>query len=123
MASGPSAPKPVDPQVVIDAQTKANRVNKITPFGSQTYDANGNLTTTIPEGTQRAFDNMTEMAGNKQHLIQNPTGDLQAALMAKVMGNQQSSQKSSPQSMPQMGANGKPGSDAWGAALSQIWKH
>jgi hypothetical protein len=121
MASSPSAPKPVDPNTIIHAQEQANRVNRITPFGSQTYGPDGSLTTTLPQGTQTAFDNITKMAGNQQQLNQNPTGDLQSALMSKVMGN--TGQKSSPQSMPQIQANGKPGNDAWQAALSQVWRH
>ena len=74
MASSPSPPKPVDPTTIINAQEAANRVNRVTPFGSQTYDKNGNLTTSLSPQTQAAFDNVAGMAGNKQQFIQNPSG-------------------------------------------------
>ena len=49
MSSGSSKPpKAPDPQVVIDAQTRANRVNQVGPYGTSTFstDANGNATQT-----------------------------------------------------------------------------
>lgn len=49
MSSGSSKPpKAPDPQMLIDAQTRANRVNQVGPYGSSTYstDAEGNATQT-----------------------------------------------------------------------------
>ena len=129
MASSPDAPTPVDPNTVIQAQEKANRVGKITPFGSQKYDSDGNLVTSLPEGTQTAFNNVSEMGGNKQQFIQAPTGaaGLQDAIMGKIAARYQTPSQgakpaqqnmSSPGMMNQQGA---PSSQAWQSALSQIW--
>lgn len=49
MSSGSTKlPKAPDPQMLIDAQTRANRVNQIGPYGSSIYstDAEGNATQT-----------------------------------------------------------------------------
>lgn len=130
MASSPSPPKPVDPNTIIQAQEQANRVNRITPFGSQTYDAKGNLTTTLPQGTQNAFNNITDMAGNKQQFVGGSNlGGLQDAIMNKIGarygmgGSGGSPQKSGPQSMgtPGLSANGAPNPAAWQGVLGQMF--
>jgi hypothetical protein len=82
----------------------------------------------LPQGTQNAFNNVSDMAGNKQQFIQTPqgAGDLQSAMMNKIMQRyqpQQSAQKAGPQQMssPMGGGNTMPSSQAWGGALNQIW--
>lgn len=128
MASAPKAPTPVNPQTIIDAQKQANRVDRTTPFGSQTYGADGSLNTTLPQGTQNAFNNITEMAGNKQQQLQRPQGfdDLQNALMSRVSAHyapqSDSSQKGTGGQMPypqQLG--NKNVNPAWNDALTKIW--
>src|ERR1700741_2950321 len=100
MSSSPKPPTPVNPQTVINAETAANRINRITPFGSQTYDGNS-LTTTLPQGTQNAFNNISAMAGNQQQLLTNPSSGLQDALLQKVSQRYtQPQQKSSQMSPP-----------------------
>ena len=125
MASSPSPPKPVDPNTIIQAQEQANRVNRVTPFGSQTYDAQGNLTTTLPQGTQTAFNNVSNMAGNQQQLINTPSGagGLQNAILNKIASrySSPSSQKGGQMQMPPMMGSGQPSPQAWNAALGQIW--
>ena len=49
MSSGSiKPPKAPDPQMLIDAQTRANRVNQVGPYGTSTYstDENGQATQT-----------------------------------------------------------------------------
>ena len=129
MASSPSAPKPIDPNTVIAAQEQANRTNRITPFGSQTYDAQGNLTTSLPQGTQTAFNNVSNLAGNQQQLLQQPQGigNLQQSIMNNIASRysppQGGGQKQGQQSMPPMGMTqgGAPNASAWQGIESKIW--
>jgi hypothetical protein len=129
MTGSPTPPTPVDPNTIIQAQEAANRVNRITPFGTQTYDKNGNLTTTLPAGTQKAFDNTTAMAGNQQQLSQNPSGygALEQTMLNKVMQQQGgagaggASGKGGQGAPPIGNIDGQQTNPAWQAALSKVW--
>lgn len=127
MASSPDPPKPVDPNTIIQAQETANRVNHITPFGSQTYGPDGSLTTTLPQGTQNAFNNVSQMAGNQQQFQQAPQGaqGLQNAILSKIAGRYQSPSgggKGGQSSMPMpMSGNATPNAGMWNQALGSIW--
>ena len=70
MSSGSSKPpKAPDPQVVIDAQTRANRVNQVGPYGTSRYstDENGNATQTseLSPELQAIYARVLGMAGDK----------------------------------------------------------
>jgi len=121
-SSAPSPPPSPDPNAIIQAQEQANRINRITPYGSQTYGPNGFTTTLSPE-SQTAFNNVAGMAGNQQHMLSAPEGfgSLQSALMNKVSNRYQqpAQQKAVPQHMLQI--NDQQVNPAWGQALSTIW--
>jgi hypothetical protein len=123
-SSAPKAPTPVDPQKIIAAQAAANRVNRITPFGSQTYGPDG-LTTSLNPGMQGIVDNQTALASQPYTRLEHPQGmdDLAASLMSKVSAhNQPQGQKPAGQQMPQIGAiNGQQTNPAMQAALQRIW--
>jgi len=61
------------------------------------------------------------MAGNKQHLLNNPTGDLQSALLARVTQRYQQPQGQKPQSQPMQQIGQTPVAPQWNDALSKIW--
>lgn len=75
MSSGSSKPpKAPDPQVVIDAQTRANRVNQVGPYGTSRYstDENGNATQTseLSPELQAIYARVLGMAGDKPEQAQ-----------------------------------------------------
>jgi hypothetical protein len=75
MSSGSSKPpKAPDPQMVIDAQTRANRYNEVTPYGASTWstDANGNATRTQSLNTQgqAAYDRSNAIAARDPEMAQ-----------------------------------------------------
>jgi hypothetical protein len=103
MGGAPKAPTPVDPNVIINAQSQANRVNKITPFGSQVYTPNG-LETQLDPQMQGLVDKQKTLAGTDMKQLKTPEGfgTLQNTLMQRLQSNASSPgpQKGNPQSMP-----------------------
>ena len=126
MASSPKPPQPVDPTTIINAQEQANRVDRVTPFGNQEWQ-NGKLVTTLPQGTQNAFNNVSNLAGNQQQFMQTPSGanGLQNAILNKIAnryeGGGGGGQKGSQMQMPAVGQGGQPTPQAWNMALNQVW--
>lgn len=79
MSSGSTKPpKAPDPQVVIDAQARANRVNQIGPYGSSIYseDENGRATqtNTLSPELQAVMQRVFEQAAIKPAPWQLPNG-------------------------------------------------
>lgn len=75
MSSGSTKPpKAPDPQMIIDAQTRANRVNQVGPYGSSTFstDENGQATQTnqLSPELQAVYQRMLGMAGEKPQQAQ-----------------------------------------------------
>ena len=75
MSSGSTKPpKAPDPQTIIDAQTRANRVNQIGPYGSSTYstDENGQATQTnqLSPELQAVYQRMLGMSAEKPQQAQ-----------------------------------------------------
>jgi len=103
MGGAPDPPKPIDPNVIIQAQTQANRVNKITPFGSQVYTPNG-LETQLDPQMQGLVDKQKHLAGTDLKPLQTPAGfgTLQNTLMQKLQSNASAPgpQKGGMQNMP-----------------------
>lgn len=103
MGGAPKPPTPIDPNVIINAQSQANRVNKITPFGSQVYTPNG-LETQLDPQMQGLVDKQKSLAGTDMKQLKTPEGfgALQNTLMQKLQSHASSPgpQKGSPQSMP-----------------------
>lgn len=123
-SSAPNPPPAPDPNAIIQAQEQANRINRITPFGSQTYGPNG-LTTSLSPESQTAFNNVAGMAGHQQQLLSPPQGfgDLQSALMSRVGNRYSQPQKPQGAGMPQFPSqiNGQQVSPMWGDAMQRIW--
>lgn len=130
LGGSPKPPTPVDPRTIIQAQEQANRIDRVTPFGSQTYNGN-QLVTTLPQGTQNAFNNISDLGGHQQQFLQRPQGfgNLQDALMNRVSQRYQQPQQKPQQPMGQPGVGGGMGQSingvnvnpAWGQALNTIW--
>jgi len=123
---GPKPPTPIDPQKIIDAQSAANRIDRITPFGSQSYGkgANGQdtFTTTLSPEMQSLVNRSMTTAQTPLTPLSSPQGmgDLQSALMARAQaGAQPQAQKPQQQPMQQIG--NQPVNPAWNQALGQIW--
>jgi len=75
MSSGSSKPpKAPDPQTIIDANSRANRVNQIGPYGSSIYseDAGGRATqtNTMSPQMQEVYQRMMGMAAQKPEQAQ-----------------------------------------------------
>lgn len=75
MSSGDTKPpKAPDPQMLIDAQNQANRVNQIGPYGSSTYseDENGRATqtNTLSPELQQVYVRLLGMAGKEPEQAQ-----------------------------------------------------
>jgi hypothetical protein len=92
MSSGSRPPPAPDPQVMIDAQTRANRVGRTGPFGSATYESgpNGstNVNTTLSPEMQALVSRQFQRAGQDSQQYQRPQGfeALQSAMMNQVAG-------------------------------------
>ena len=73
-SGGTKPPKAPDPQLMIDAQTRANRYNKVTPYGSSTWstDENGNATRTqaLSDSGRAAYDRTSAIAAKDPELAQ-----------------------------------------------------
>lgn len=131
MAKSPKPPKPIDPTTVINAQANANRINRITPFGSQTYgtgpDGKPTFTTSLSPNMQGLVDKSMSVSQTPLKQLENPTGfgDLQNAYMQKVMGGGQGAQppqKQSMQQLPQINSlAGQPVNPAWNTSLNDIY--
>jgi hypothetical protein len=89
------------------------------------------LTTTLPQGTQNAFNNVSDLAGNKQQFLSTPqgAGDLQSAILNKISSRYSQpsggAQKAGPQQMgapTQIGAGGNvmPTQGAWNQMFNMI---
>lgn len=106
MASSPDPPKPVDPNVLINAQEQANRINTSGPFGSQTYGPDG-FTTSITPGMQHLADTGMAAAGTPLTPLSQPQGfgGIQNNLADKIgqRYSNNNSQKAGQQSMPSPG--------------------
>lgn len=102
MGGAPKAPKPIDPNVLIQSQEQANRINKITPFGSQVYSPNG-LETQLSPKMQGLVDKDISLAGTDLKQLHTPQGFgvLQNQLMNKQM-NGGDGAKGAMQQMPQL---------------------
>jgi hypothetical protein len=128
-AKTPKPPTPIDPTTVINAQSAANRIDKITPFGSQTYGTGPNgqqtFTTSLSPGMQGLVDRSMQVAQTPlTPLSQAPgLGNLQNLIMNKVTQQQMPSQKPSPQGMqpPNNSLMGQPVNPAWNQALNKVW--
>jgi len=94
MSSGstkqPDAP---DPAMLIQAQTQANRVNQIGPYGSSTYstgpDGQATQTSTLSPEMQEVYDRVFAQAGKEPEQAQQwqlPSGynDLMSAVGGRV---------------------------------------
>lgn len=111
----PKPPTPIDPSTIINAQMSANRVNQITPFGSQTYgtgpNGQSNLTTTLSPEMQSLMTHAMQAAQTPMQRMELPNGygGLQSAITNRLMQRySQPGQKSGmqPMSAPaQMGFN------------------
>lgn len=119
MASSPKPPKPIDPNTLINAQQKANDVDRITPFGSQTYgtgpDGQKTFTTSLSPQMQGLMDRGMGLAGTQLTPLSNPQGfdGLQSALMNKVQSHYaspsaspQGAQKAQQQQLPPITGGG-----------------
>ena len=127
MSSGSTkAPKAPDPQTVIDAQTRANRVNQIGPYGSSIYstDDKGNATqtNTMSPELKAIYDRLLAQSGDKPEQAQQyhaPQGfdQLTSAVGNKVgqrYGLDSAKPTQQPMQAPQMG-----GQNAQSAMLQQ----
>lgn len=126
MSSGSTkAPKAPDPQTVIDAQTRANRVNQIGPYGSSMYstDDKGNATqtSTMSPELQAIYQRVLGMSAKEPEQAQKyeaPQGfdQLTSAIGGKVgqrYGLDSAKPTQQPMQAPQLG-----GSQASRAAMS-----
>lgn len=89
MAGGsPSPPTPIDPNTIIQAQEQANRINRITPWGSQVYGPNG-LETQLSPAMQKLADKQMSLAGKDLSPLKTPDsfGVMQNSLMNKLQGD------------------------------------
>ena len=86
----PDAP---DPAMLIQAQTQANRVNQIGPYGSSTYstgpDGQATQTSTLSPEMQEVYDRVFAQAGKEPEQAQQwqlPSGynDLMSAVGGRV---------------------------------------
>lgn len=94
---GGDAPKPPNPQKLIDAQKQANidvaqlnaqlnRVNQVTPFGNLTYTKKGNnytATQTLDPLTLGAIQNATRLSGNTYDAANQFLPTVQASLASR----------------------------------------
>lgn len=128
-ASAPKPPTPIDPNTIINAQSQANRIDRITPFGSSTYGTGPNgqqtLTTNLSPGMQGLVDKSTKIAGTDLTPLSLPQGfgALQNQMMSNAMRQQTPSQKPAGQAMspPNQSLMGQPVNPAWNQVLGKIW--
>ncbi len=130
MAKTPKPPTPVNPNTIIQAEQQANQINRVTPFGSQTYgkgaDGSTTFTTDLSPAMKGLVDKATGVAGTDLKALQRPQGfdDLQSAMLSKVQGGQPqySPHKSSQTALPAINQmNGQNVNPAWNAVLSNIY--
>jgi hypothetical protein len=107
MSSGSTKPpKAPDPQVVIDAQARANRVNQVGPYGTTTYtegpDGRATQTSTLSPELQAVMNRVFEQAAIKPEPWQLPNGydQLMGAVGQRVGDRYGMSAKPSQQALP-----------------------
>lgn len=90
MASAGKQPKAPDPQLVIDAQERANHYNQVNPFGSATWqkgpDGQNTLTQSYTPQMQAAMDRAFQLSQKDPTPQYIPQGlsDLSQAVLGKV---------------------------------------
>lgn len=111
MSGGSSRPPPApDPERIIEAQTRANRVGRTGPFGSALYgtDENGGavVNTTLSPEMQALVGRQFARAQQDTPRIERPEGfgQLQSAMLGQAMGGIGGNRLSNFQAAQQNGA-------------------